>query len=79
VTGSVRLKLYKGNLIVVGRTSPYSLYREDIVTFGYSESYSHSDAAGFIRLWGLPLKIRALVEQGANNVPPIQPERIIRD
>jgi len=79
VTGSITLKLYKGNLIVAGRTSPYSLYREDIATFGYSEIYSHSDAAGFIRLWGLPLKIRALIEQGARDIPPVSPEEIIRD
>jgi argininosuccinate synthase len=79
VTGSITLKLYKGNLIVAGRTSPYSLYREDIATFGYSEIYSHSDAAGFIRLWGLPLKIRALIEQGAQDVPPVPAEKIIRD
>ena len=79
VTGSITLKLYKGNLIVTGRTSPYTLYREDIATFGYSEIYSHSDAAGFIRLWGLPLKIRALVEQGAQDVPPVPADKIIRD
>ena len=79
VTGSITLKLYKGNLIVAGRTSPYSLYREDIATFGYSEIYSHSDAAGFIQLWGLPLKIRALIEQGAQDVPPVPAEKIIRD
>ena len=79
VTGSITLTLYKGNLIVTGRTSPYSLYREDIVTFGYSEIYSHSDAAGFIRLWGLPLKIRALIEERAKDIPPMPPEKIIRD
>jgi argininosuccinate synthase len=79
VTGSIKLKLYKGNLFVAGRSSPYTLYREDIATFGYSEIYSHSDAAGFIRLWGLPLKIRALVEQGAQDVPPVPADKIIRD
>jgi argininosuccinate synthase len=79
VTGSITLKLYKGNLIVTGRTSPYSLYREDIATFGYSEIYSHSDAAGFIRLWGLPLKIRALIEEGAKDIPPVPLEKVIRD
>jgi argininosuccinate synthase len=79
VTGSIKLTLYKGNLIVTGRQSNMSLYREDIATFGYSEIYSHSDAAGFIRLWGLPLKIRALIEQGAQDVPPIPADKIIRD
>jgi len=79
VTGSITLKLYKGNLIVAGRTSPYSLYREDIATFGYSEIYSHSDAAGFIRLWGLPLKIRAIIDQGAKDIPPVPLEKVIRD
>ena len=79
VSGSITLRLYKSNLIVVGRTSPYSLYREDIVTFGYSEIYSHSDAAGFIRLWGLPLKIRALIEERARDIPPVPAEKIIRD
>jgi argininosuccinate synthase len=79
VTGTIKLMLYKGNLIVTGRQSNNTLYREDIATFGYSEIYSHSDAAGFIRLWGLPLKIRALIEQGAQDVPPVPPEKIIRD
>lgn len=79
VTGTVRLKLYKGNLIVVARTSPYSLYREDFATFGYSEVYSHSDAAGFIRLFGLPLKVHALMEEGGRGVPPIEAARIVRD
>jgi argininosuccinate synthase len=79
VTGTVRLKLYKGNLIVTGRSSPYSLYREDFATFGYSEVYSHNDAAGFIRLFGLPLKIRAFIERGDQNVPPVAPEQVIRD
>ena len=79
VSGSITLRLYKSNLIVVGRTSPYSLYREDIVTFGYSEIYSHSDAAGFIRLWSLPLKIRALIEERAKDIPPVPVEKIIRD
>ncbi len=78
VTGSIKLKLYKGNVFVTGRQSKYSLYREDIATFGYSEIYSHSDAAGFIRLWGLPLKIRALIEAD-KDIPPVPLERIIRD
>jgi len=64
VTGTVRLKLYKGNCIVVGRKSPYSLYREDYATFSKDQVYNQADAQGFINLFGLPLKIRALVEKG---------------
>lgn len=60
VTGRVRLKLYKGNIIPVGRKSPYSLYREDFATFGQDDVYDQNDAKGFIRLYGLPLKVRAL-------------------
>ncbi len=60
VTGSVRLKLYKGNVIPVGRKSPFSLYREDFATFGQEDVYDQSDAEGFIHLFGLPLKVRAL-------------------
>jgi len=62
VTGSVRVKLYKGNCTVVGRKSPFSLYREDLATFGKDDVYDQSDAQGFINLFGLPLKVRALVE-----------------
>jgi argininosuccinate synthase len=64
VTGTVRLKLYKGNIIVAGRQSPFSLYREDFATFGEEDVYDQSHAEGFIRLFGLPLKVRAL-----NNLP----------
>ena len=60
VTGAVRLKLYKGNVIPVGRKSPLSLYREDFATFGQEDVYDQTDARGFIRLFGLPLKVRAL-------------------
>ncbi|MBS1249259.1 MAG: Argininosuccinate synthase [Chloroflexi bacterium] len=60
VTGHVRLKLYKGNIIPVGRKSPFSLYREDFATFGQEDVYDQSDAEGFIHLFGLPLKVRAL-------------------
>jgi argininosuccinate synthase len=60
VTGKVRLKLYKGNVIPVGRQSPFSLYREDFATFGQEDVYDQSDAEGFIHLYGLPLKVRAL-------------------
>ncbi len=60
VTGTVRLKLYKGNIISAGRKSPFSLYREDFATFGQEDVYDQSDAKGFIRLLGLSLKVRAL-------------------
>jgi argininosuccinate synthase len=60
VTGAVRMKLYKGNVTPVGRMSPFSLYREDFATFGQEDVYDQSDAEGFIRLYGLPLQVRAL-------------------
>jgi argininosuccinate synthase len=60
VTGKVRLKLYKGNIISAGRTSPFSLYREDFATFGQENVYDQSEAEGFIHLYGLSLKVRAL-------------------
>lgn len=60
VTGTVRLKLYKGNIISAGRKSAFSLYREDFATFGQEDVYDQSLAEGFIRLYGLPLKVRAL-------------------
>lgn len=60
VTGTVRLKLYKGNIISAGRKSPFSLYREDFATFGQEDVYDQSQAEGFIRLFGLSLKVRAL-------------------
>ena len=63
VTGKVRLKLYKGNIISAGSQSPYSLYNEDIASFTTGELYSHADAEGFINLFGLPLKVRALMKQ----------------
>jgi argininosuccinate synthase len=64
VTGTVRLKLYKGNCIVVGRKSTRSLYRDDFATFEADEVYNQHDAEGFIRLNGLRLKIRALRDHG---------------
>ena len=63
VTGSVKLKLYKGNIIPAGTTSPYSLYSEELVTFGESD-YDQAQAAGFINIWGLPTQVEALREQG---------------
>ena len=64
VNGTVKLKLYKGNCINAGVKSPNSLYMEEIATFGDSHDlYSHKDSAGFINLLGLPLKVKAMVEQ----------------
>ena len=63
VTGKVRLKLYKGNIMSAGAKSPYSLFHEGFVTFGRDEVYNQKDAEGFINLFGLPLKIRALMQQ----------------
>jgi len=62
VTGTVRLKLYKGSCTVVGRKSPYSLYREDYATFGEDDVYNQQDAEGFINCFGLPLKVKALLD-----------------
>ena len=63
VTGITKLKLYKGNIIKAGVSSPYSLYSEDIATFGESD-YNQNDATGVINLWGLPTKVQALLDQG---------------
>ncbi|NIO72193.1 MAG: argininosuccinate synthase [Anaerolineae bacterium] len=63
VTGTVCVKLYKGNCTVVGRQSPFSLYREDFATFGKDDVYDQSDAVGFINLFGLPLKVKALIDR----------------
>jgi argininosuccinate synthase len=62
VTGTVRLKLYRGNVIVIGRKSQFSLYREDFATFGQEDVYDQSDAEGFITLFSLPLKVRAMMD-----------------
>lgn len=65
VTGTVRVKLYKGSCTAVGAQSPYSLYDHDLATFGREEVYDQKDAAGFINLFGLPLKVRAMMERKA--------------
>ncbi|MDD5687737.1 MAG: argininosuccinate synthase [Elusimicrobia bacterium] len=65
VTGSVRLKLYKGNCIVMGRTSKNSLYWEKLSTFEEEDIYNQKDAEGFINLFGLPLKVEAILRKGA--------------
>lgn len=63
VTGSVKVKLYKGNVQTVGRKSPFSLYQEKLATFGADEVYNQKDAEGFINLFGLPIKVQAGLEQ----------------
>jgi argininosuccinate synthase len=62
VSGTVRLKLYRGNIIVAGRRSPYSLYREDLATFAEDSVYNQKEAEGFINLFGLPNKVEALLD-----------------
>jgi len=75
VTGSVRLKLYKGSCTVAGRRSPHSLYREDYATFGEDDVYDQSDAEGFIRLFGLPLQVKALLDiEGLGKSSYAQPD-----
>ena len=61
VTGEVKFKLYKGNIIKAGTTSPYSLYNESLASFTTGDMYDHNDASGFITLFGLPLKVRAMM------------------
>ena len=63
VTGEVKMKLYKGNIIKAGTTSPYSLYNESLASFTTGDLYDHHDADGFITLFGLPLKVRAMMLQ----------------
>ncbi len=63
VTGEIKLKLYKGNIINAGMSSPYSLYSEEIATFGEDNVYDQADSAGFINLFGLPIKVKALLDE----------------
>ncbi|WP_300759115.1 argininosuccinate synthase [uncultured Brachyspira sp.] len=63
VTGKVKLKLYKGNIIPAGASSPYSLYNQSLASFTTGELYNHKDAEGFITLYGLPLKVNALMKE----------------
>lgn len=67
VTGEVKFKLYKGNIIKAGTTSPYSLYDESLASFTTGDLYDHHDADGFITLFGLPLKVRAMKMQELKN------------
>ena len=70
VTGTVKFKLYKGNIIKAGTTSPYSLYSESLASFTTGDLYDHHDASGFITLFGLPLKVRAMKMQELNSKKP---------
>lgn len=63
VTGDVKLRIYKGNVFSAGITSPYSLYSEDIATFGEDDCYDQTDSQGFINLFGLPIKVKALLDE----------------
>ena len=75
VTGTVRLKLYKGNIIAVGRKSPYSLYREDYASFGEEDVYNQQDAHGFIQLFGLPIKVEAMLRmEGGDQTDYTRPD-----
>jgi len=66
VTGTVRLKMFKGSAVVVGRESPYSLYNTALSTYAKGDVFDHSAAKGFIYVWGLPLKVGSIVKAGAN-------------
>lgn len=72
MTGDVKMKLYKGTAWPVASRSPYSLYNEEFATFSADEVYDQSDAEGFINLWSLPLKIRAIQKQSLEGVPAAQ-------
>ncbi len=67
VTGTVKLKLYKGNISPAGTVSPYSLFSEELCTFGEDNVYNQKDAEGFINLFGLPCKVQANMKK-ANNI-----------
>ncbi len=68
VTGDVKLKLYKGNIILAGITSPFSLYSEEVATFGEDDVYDQMDSKGFINLFGLPIKVRAMLEKKRDGI-----------
>src|SRR5699024_8765255 len=67
VTGDVKLKLYKGNIINAGVTSPYTLYDEEVATFSEDHVYNQADAAGFINLFGLPIQVKAMLDEKRKN------------
>jgi argininosuccinate synthase len=82
VTGTVRLKLYKGNATIAGRKSPYSLYNQALASFSDEGTYDQSDAAGFIRLFALPTRTEAqraaelVVKPSTNGKGPLAPAPI---
>jgi argininosuccinate synthase len=78
VTGEVKVRLYKGRAEAVGRRSPRSLYRQDLATFGEGMAYDHKDAAGFIRLFGLPERVRALTREPIANATAARPAEVKR-
>ncbi len=77
VSGWVRLRLYKGSVTVLGRSSPNSLYREELATFGKDEIYDQAEARGFINLYGLQMKVRAMLEAdiAAEDLPDVEPPK----
>jgi argininosuccinate synthase len=79
VTGTVRLKLYKGSVSIVGRKSPFSLYREDYASFGEENVYNQADAEGFIKLFGLPVKIERLMQQQVDAGQGVDYSKVKRD
>jgi argininosuccinate synthase len=66
VTGTVKVKLFKGSAVVVGRESPYSLYKPSLSTYSSEDTFDHSASKGFIYVWGLPLKVGSMVKAGRN-------------
>lgn len=75
MTGEIRLEIYKGNIMVTGRKSPFSLYREDYASFGQMDVYNQQHAEGFITLWGLPQKVEALIAiDGTGQSRYLQPD-----
>ena len=72
-TGMVRLKLYKGSVAIAGRKSPNALYDRELASFGASESFDHADAAGFVRLFGLPTRAIAMRDGKLSSTPTAKP------
>ena len=70
VTGTVRVRLHKGNATVVGRRSPYALYQESLATYSAGDTYDHAAAAGFIRIWGLPVRTQTQQQRKGRQNPP---------
>ena len=78
MTGDVKMKLYKGTAWPVASQSPYSLYNEEFATFSADDVYDQSDAEGFINLWSLPSKIRAIQKQSLEGVPEVQKKKFAK-